>query len=256
MSKKIVISVFQQDVVWEDVQLNLKKIEKAAEQASNSEILFLTEAFTTGFLPSKDTLYNNNVSENIMTIASKNKIAIAGTLLVHENGKFYNRFYFFKPDGNFLYYDKRHLFGIAGETKFFEQGTRQVVWEYKGIKIYPQVCFDLRFPVWSRNVFNYDLLVYPANWPVSRIDQWKKLLMARAIENQCYVVGINRIGTDGHGFVYPGKSLVIDYKGNIMYEAAENQEVVFTVELDFDKLYNAREKFPVLKYADNFKIID
>ncbi len=255
MSKKIVISVFQQDVIWEDVQQNLKKIEKAAEQASDSEMLFLTEAFTTGFLPSKDKLYNN-VSENIMTIASKNKIAIAGTLLVHENGKFYNRFYFFKPDGNFLFYDKRHLFGIAGETEFFEQGTRQVVWEYKGIKIYPQVCFDLRFPVWSRNVFNYDLLVYPANWPVSRIDQWKKLLMARAIENQCYVVGINRIGTDGHGFVYPGKSLVIDYKGNIMCEASENQEVVFTVELDFDKLYNAREKFPVLKYADNFKIID
>ena len=256
MPKKIAISVFQQDVVWENIKKNIKKIENAVKKSAGSEILFLTEAFTTGFLPSKDTLYINNVSEKIMLIAEKNNIAVAGTLLVNENGKFYNRFYFFKPDGNFMFYDKRHLFGIAGETEFFEKGTKQELWEYKGVKIYPQVCFDLRFPVWSRNVFGYDLLVYPANWPVSRIDQWKKLLMARAIENQCYVVGINRIGTDGHGFIYPGKSLVIDYKGNVVYEATENQEFVFSVELDLDKLYNARKKFPVLTYRDNFKIID
>ncbi len=254
MTKKIKISVFQQDVIWEDIEENIIKIEKAAEQARGSGILFLTEAFTTGFLPSKDTLYINNVSEQIISIAQKYNIAIAGTLLISVNGKFYNRFYFFMPDGNFLFYDKRHLFGIAGEDAIFENGTKQEVWEYGGIKIYPQVCFDLRFPVWSRNIFNYDLLVYPANWPVSRIDQWKKLLMARAIENQCYVVGINRIGTDGHGFVYPGKSLIINYKGEIIHELPENQEVVFNVELNFDKLYNARKKFPVLKYIDNFKI--
>jgi predicted amidohydrolase len=167
------------------------------------------------------------------------------------NGRYYNRLYFVKPDGSYTQYDKRHLFSYAGEDKTYTAGNKRVIVEYSGFRILLQVCYDLRFPVFSRNVDGYDMIIYAANWPASRIHAWNTLIRARAVENACYVAAVNRVGEDP-ACKYGGSTAMIDFKGHAVAEASENKEEIVVAELDKDALLRFRKKFPVLHDADRF----
>ena len=186
--------------------------------------------------------------------AAERNCAIAGSVAVQENGKYYNRFYFVHPDGTVQHYDKKHLFTYGGEDKQFTAGTERVVVHYRGVRILLEVCYDLRFPVWSRNLGDYDMILYVASWPTPRVDAWSALLRARAIENQCYVAGVNRMGTDP-ACEYSGGSAIIDPYGKTMAECPWSCESEATAEIDMEKLAAFREKFPVLDDADSFSLL-
>ncbi|HPS14153.1 MAG TPA: nitrilase-related carbon-nitrogen hydrolase, partial [Prolixibacteraceae bacterium] len=187
-------------------------------------------------------------------LSSLKKMAIGGSLFIFENGKYYNRFCWVEPDGKIITYDKRHLFSMGDEDQSFTRGDAQTLIEYNGWKIFPQICYDLRFPVWSRNIHDYDLLINVANWPAPRNEVWKTLLKARSIENQCYTVAVNRIGTDGMNINYSGNSVVIDPKGIKLFNA-HHREIIETVSLDYQELQHFRRKFNVLKDQDHFTIL-
>jgi predicted amidohydrolase len=176
--------------------------------------------------------------------------AIAGSVATEEQGKYYNRFYFVKPDGSVEYYDKRHLFTYGGEHNHYTAGDKRVVVEWRGVRILLEVCYDLRFPIWSRNRGDYDMIIYVASWPTPRVEAWKALLVARAIENQCYVAGVNRVGDDPN-CTYSGGSSIINPYGRHMAICADNCECEVSAEIDMEALEAFREKFPVLKDADN-----
>lgn len=186
-------------------------------------------------------------------IAQKTDCALAGSVAVEENGNYFNRFYFVKPDGSVSQYDKRHLFTYGGEHKEFTAGDKRVIVEYKGWRILLQICYDLRFPVWSRNRNDYDLALYTANWPTPRVDAWSALLRARAIENLCYVAGINRTGTDPN-CSYCGKSALLDFKGQTLEDVEPGKEALLSAELDADALRDFRKNFPALQDADRFSL--
>lgn len=185
----------------------------------------------------------------------KKKCVITGSFIVLENGEYHNRLLWVRPEGTYETYDKRHLFRFAGEDKYYAVGQKKLIVEHKGWKICPLICFDLRFPVWSRNVNQeYDCLIYIANWPEVRDKAWSTLLEARAHENQCYVVGVNRIGEDGNGISHSGNSVVIEAKGNIINKIQPNEEDIETVTLSWGELNDFRERFPIAKDADEFKL--
>ena len=186
--------------------------------------------------------------------AVERNCAVAGSVAVQQNGKYYNRFYFVHPDGSVQHYDKKHLFTYGGEDKRFTAGTQRVVVNYRGVRILLEVCYDLRFPVWSRNLGDYDMILYVASWPTPRVDAWSALLRARAIENQCYVAGVNRMGTDP-ACEYSGGSAIIDPYGKTMAECPWSCESEVTAEIDMEKLAAFREKFPVLNDADSFSLL-
>ena len=175
--------------------------------------------------------------------------AIAGSVAVMENGRYYNRFYFVKPDGSVTSYDKKHLFAFGGEHERFTAGTERVVVEFRGVRILLEICYDLRFPVWSRNQGDYDMILYVASWPAVRVSAWKSLLVARAIENQCYVAGVNRVGSDPSN-EYDGGSMVIDPYGRIISSCQDGFESLASALIDMDSLEAFRKKFPVLNDAD------
>ncbi len=255
---KLLITLLQTHIHWLDKQKNFLHIEKKLNNIK-SDIIVLPEMFNTGFYINPLDVAENYSGPTIKWLeytAHKTNSAICGSIIWQENGKFYNRFIFMKPDGKWAWYDKRHRFTMAGEHHKFSAGSHRVVINYSGWRIKPLVCYDLRFPVWARNDQDYDLIIYVANWPESRIDQWKNLLIARAIENQAYVIAVNRIGVDGNDFYYSGMSMAINPRGNIIYQAPENQENVYTVELDLELLHNMRKKFPVLLDKDDFDIKD
>jgi predicted amidohydrolase len=182
-------------------------------------------------------------------------MAVAGSFIAKDNGKYYNRAFFITPEGDSLFYDKRHLFQMGDEDQYFTAGDKRLVVSYRGWNICLLVCYDLRFPVWSRNVNNeYDLLIYCANWPEARKKVWKILLQARAIENMSYVCGVNRVGIDGKGFTYRGDSLIISPKGKKLADAGKREEVTRTVSLSMDEISELRSKFPAWKDADDFTI--
>jgi len=187
-------------------------------------------------------------------MAMKRNCAIAGSMIIKEDNKFFNRFIFVKPDGKLNYYNKKHLFRMANEHEHYSAGEKKVIVNYKGWRINLLVCYDLRFPVWSRNKNDYDLLIYVANWPTSRISQWNTLLAARAIENQAYIVGVNRIGSDGNNFNYSGSSQIINPKGEKLIDNNINKDIIETAELDYDSLIHYRENFSVYLDADDFEI--
>ena len=243
---------------WEDVDANLKNIEKQIANSEKSDILVLPEMFNTGF--------TNNVNKCAETfdgktvswmkfIAKKTDTAICGSLIIVRESKFYNCFVFVKPDGSFSFYDKRHLFRMGNENDTFSGGDSRIIVEYKSFRILLQVCYDLRFPVWSRNNEDYDIIFYVASWPDARREIWDILLKARAIENQSYIVAVNRVGTDGNNLFYSGGTYCIDPKGNILAEAKNNEEVLLTVSLDKSELLNFRSKFPAYLDRDKFEIL-
>lgn len=258
MQERLKISVLQCDLAWEDVEMNRGKIGRMLKQLpSGTDVVFLPEMFSTGFTMNAAKVAETMAGQTMGWLkerSSESQAAICGSLVIQEDGKFFNRLVFVEPSGKVSQYDKHHLFTMAGEEDCYTRGENRLIVDYKGWRICPLVCYDLRFPVWSRNLKNYDLLVYSANWPEPRALVWNTLLKARAIENQSFVVGVNRVGVDGNQITYSGQSQVIDAKGNTVASAKEYDEEILNAEIAFSELARFRQKFPVLDDADRFEI--
>lgn len=265
----LTLSIIQPNLHWEDKPANLKMLEEKINSIKEkTEVVLLPEMFSTGFSMQPKLLAEkmDGLSVTWMKkLAASKKVIITGSLIIEEDGNYYNRLIWMLPNGEFGYYDKRHLFAYAGEDEEYTPGTKRLIASVKGWKINLLVCYDLRFPAWSRQTPirqpaeevergpEYDLLIYVANWPERRNQAWKTLLQARAIENQCYVVGVNRVGKDGKDIYYSGDSMVVDAMGDILYTKA-HEEDIFTITLQKDKLDDVRTKLPFLKDADDFFI--
>lgn len=246
-------------LVWENPTENRNNFEQKINGINEViDLIVLPEMFTSGFTmnPKKvaETMQGETVSWLIKLAKAKN-CAITGSLVITENENYYNRLLFVFPDGKIEFYDKRHLFTLAGEDKVYTSGKEKLIVTYKGFKICPLICYDLRFPVFTRNVENYDLLIYVANWPKPRMNAWDILLKARAVENMSYVIGVNRIGNDNNHLDYVGHSQAIDFLGNYLVEPQEN-EGVFIVEIDKEKQDETRSKLAFLNDKDEFELLD
>jgi len=249
------VSLVQSDLFWEDQQRNLKQFEeKISCLKGETDLIVLPEMFTTGFSMKAAYLSETMDSVTVSWVKEQAKLlgaAIVGSFIASDGGKYYNRLLFVEPDGTLAYYDKRHLFSFAGEGDYFTSGGTQLIVNYKGWKIMPLICYDLRFPVWSRNTQSYDLLIYIANFPAKRSFAWKQLLTARAIENQVYTIGVNRIGVDGKDIPYSGDSCLHDYSGQSLYDL-EDQETITTATLSYQKQQHFRAQFAFLQDGDFF----
>ncbi|MBE6239334.1 MAG: amidohydrolase [Bacteroidales bacterium] len=246
------ISILQLDLVWENPQENLRKADAAIASAPGADLYVLPEMFPTGFCTVPDGVAEPEgglVLQWMKDKAAGTDAALAGSVAVRDEGRYYNRFYFVTPDGSVTWYDKKHLFTYGGEHKYFTAGDKRVVLEFRGVRIMLLVCYDLRFPIWSRNHGDYDMILYVASWPVTRMNAWKSLLVARAIENQCYVAGVNRVGTDPSN-EYGGGSMVIDPYGKMIASCEDGVECSASAEIDIPMLEAFREKFPVLNDSD------
>lgn len=259
MAENLRVSMVQSHIIWEDRNENLGYYGELLRRISGkTDLAVLPETFSTGFTMNIEPLADEADGITVNTIkkwAADYKMAVAGSFIAKDNGKYYNRAFFITPEGDSLFYDKRHLFQMGHEDQYFTAGDKRLVVSYRGWNICLLVCYDLRFPVWSRNVNNeYDLLIYCANWPGARKKVWKILLQARAIENMSYVCGVNRVGIDGKGFTYRGDSLIISPKGKKLADAGKREEVTRTVSLSMDEVSELRSKFPAWKDADDFTI--
>jgi omega-amidase len=254
------IAVFQLDLRWENPEANRVKIDELLlDISTNTDVVFLPEMFTTGFSMNVSKLAETMDGETVQWMknrSSEHQLAICGSLIIQENGKFYNRLLFVEPSGEIHFYNKRHLFTMGNEESHFQKGTERLIVPYKGWRICPLICYDLRFPVWSRNRNEYDLLIYSANWPNARNDVWNTLLKARAIENQCYVVGVNRVGIDGSEIDYSGNSQVLNPKGEHLTKSLSDAEEVVFASLSYQEMADFRTKFPVLNDADDYCLIE
>jgi omega-amidase len=254
------ISLVQYDIIWEDANSNLLKLNHLlAPLKGKTDIILLPEMFTTGFSMNARILAEKMDGKSVEWMqlqAAETGAAIAGSLIIEENSHFYNRFLFVTPQGNIYSYDKRHLFSIGGENQYFTQGNKRVVFNYSGWNIALFICYDLRFPVWSRAGGEVDLMLFTANWPENRKNVWQTLLCARAIENQVYTAGASRTGQDGSGIVHFGGSTVIDPKGKKIFELSDQSDLVETACLSLEELNGFRKKFPVCLDADKFIIAD
>jgi predicted amidohydrolase len=252
------LALVQLPLVWEDPKSNRVNIEQKINAIeSGTDLIVLPEMFTTGFTMQPERVAETMNGETIQwmqSLAKAKNAAITGSLIIVEEGKYYNRLVFVFPTGEIQQYDKRHLFTLAGEDGVFTSGTSKVVIEYKGWKICPLICYDLRFPVFSRNTENYDLLIYVANWPKTRINAWDTLLKARSIENMSYTIGVNRLGVDDNNLEYVGHSQIVDYLGNPVIEP-QTTEGVFIAEIDKNSLLETRKKLDFLKDKDTFKLL-
>ena len=246
------VTILQRDIVWGEPAANIERADKAISANAGADLYILPEMFSTGFctLPEGIAESEGLSLEWLKAKAAAMNAAIAGSVATEEQGKYYNRFYFVKPDGSVEYYDKRHLFTYGGEHNHYTAGDKRVVVEWRGVRILLEICYDLRFPIWSRNRGDYDMIIYVASWPTPRVEAWKALLVARAIENQCYVAGVNRVGDDPN-CTYCGGSSIIDPYGHHLAICADSCECEASAEIDMEALEAFREKFPVLKDADN-----
>ena len=254
------ITLVQDIIHWADKTANLQRTEKQlAELAGKTDLVVLPEMFTTGFCTDQLELAETMEGETVHTLqkwAQTYNLAITGSFIANENDKIFNRGFFVFPDGKIETADKRHLFSIGGEDLYFSTGAKKLIINYCGFNIRLLVCYDVRFPVWARNVNNeYDLLIYVANFPKSRINNWDILLQARAVENQAYVCGVNCVGTDGLGIDYNGHSTLLDFKATPLLSFPENETSIQTYELNREPLLKFREKSAFWKDADKFEII-
>jgi len=262
------ITTIQANLIWEDKQANLQMLEQKINSIEErAEVVVLPEMFSTGFSMQPQRLAEKMDGETIawmQRVAKEKRIILTGSIIIEEDDKYFNRLIWMLPNGEFGQYDKRHRFAFAGEDKYYSAGNKRLITQVKGWRICMQVCYDLRFPVWARQQSpiddngqiektEYDVLIYVANWPERRSHAWKTLLCARAIENQCYVVGVNRVGNDGNEIYHSGNSLVIDPLGEVLYHCADDEDVN-TVTLSKNKLDEIREKFPFWKDADGFRM--
>ena len=251
------IALIQSPLVWENPKANRKYFENTIHSISESiDLIVLPEMFTSGFTMNATTVAETMSGETILWLkhlAKEKNCAITGSLVIEENENFFNRLFFVFPSGDIQCYDKRHLFALAGENESYKAGASKLIVNYKGFKICPLICYDLRFPVFSRNVEDYDILIYVANWPKSRINAWDILLKARAVENMCYVLGVNRVGIDNANLEYVGHSQAIDFLGNYIL-IPQQSEGVFIIELDQNQLQETRKKLPFLNDRDEFAL--
>jgi predicted amidohydrolase len=277
------ITTIQADLQWEDKDANLRRLEeKILGIPGSTELVVLPEMFSTGFSMRPEALaerMDGPAVDWMRRVAARKKIILTGSLIIEEEGKYFNRLLWMLPSGQYGQYDKRHRFAYAGENEHYTAGDKRLVASVKGWKVLLLVCYDLRFPVWSRQAPQsgipgagphsgigatpavsaaaqapeYDLLVYVANWPERRSHAWKTLLQARAIENQCYVVGVNRVGNDGNGIAHSGDSMIIDPLGEVLYHGVGKEEVS-TLILQKERLEEIRHRFPFWKDADHFNI--
>ena len=249
------ITIVQPDIIWEDAEANLRRYSEMLENIEQTDVIVLPEMFATGFSMQSKNLKEkmDGLSVNWMKKLAKEKNAsVAGSLIIEDNGNLYNRAIWAFPDAKTQHYDKRHLFSMAEENQHYSAGREKLIVEFRGWKFCPLICYDLRFPVWSRNVENYDVLIYMANWPAPRQHVWENLLIARAIENQSYCIGVNRVGNDGAGVNYVGGSAIVSPKGFADFEG-EN-ETIKTVEISYSELHQFRKSFPILNDRDSFQI--
>lgn len=252
------VSFIQTNLFWEDKTKNLDHFtQKINELPNNTELVILPEMFTTGFSMNPESHAEGMDEQSVkwmLEIAENRNVILSGSLIIKEKGDYLNRSISVFPDGSLYSYDKRHLFRMGEENKHYTAGNTRMIFSYKNWRIFPLICYDLRFPVWSRNRDDYDLIFYVANWPEPRRHVWRNLLIARALENQVYVIGVNRIGSDGQGLKYAGDSMVVDPKGRIISSTEPYQDATETVTISLSELNNFREKFPVGKDADEFEL--
>lgn len=249
------ITIVQPDIVWENAAANRKKYEALLAGVAETDLIVFPEMFTTGFSMKPEKLGEKMTGPSLLwmqKMAREKNASLLGSLIIEENQQRFNRAVWVFPSGKVESYDKRHLFTMGQEPDHYSSGSAKTIVQYKGWKICPLICYDLRFPVWSRNTDDYDVLVYVANWPSSRHGVWKTLLLARAIENQCYCLGVNRTGTDGNGLNYLGNSALVFPKGTAHF-LAEREEVE-SFNLSYTDLQNFRRKFPVLNDRDSFHL--
>lgn len=260
MKSELSISLIQFSPVWEDVAANITKIEGILKEIPpHVDLVILPEMFSTGFSMSVEKFAEPMHGKTVTwmrEMAIKGKKAITGSLIIEEEGLYYNRLLFVYPDGTYQSYDKRHLFRFGGEDKGYTGGRQRLIVNYLGWRICPLICYDLRFPVWSANRNDYDLLLYVANWPERRQLAWDILPLARAVENQSFVAALNRIGTDDNSTFYKGASKIISFKGEIIAASEQVQEEIITATLDFDHLHKFRLKYDFVRDADKFGIFD
>jgi predicted amidohydrolase len=254
------LALIQPDLAWEDIDANLNALSEMLDGAADrADVVLLPELFSTGFTMRSMALAEGMDGKAISWMretADRSQSIIAGSLIIRQDDAIFNRFIWMEPGGRMATYDKRHLFSIAGEHEYYTRGESHTITGMNGFRIMPLVCYDLRFPVWSRNTGHYDLLIYVANWPAVRRDVWISLLKARAIENQAFVIGVNRVGTDGMGIRYAGDSMAYNARGEVIASLPLHEEGIKLVDLSLQELQQFRKKFPVWRDADSFEIRD
>lgn len=255
----LTVSIVQADLHWHDAGKNREQFTAVLQSLQDrTNLIVLPEMFTTGFTMDAATYAETMDGQSIAwmkEMAADKNASVCGSLIIAENNKYYNRFICVDPSGQEVFYDKRHLFRLANEQQHFAAGNETIIFEINGWRICPMVCYDLRFPVWSRNRNNYDLLLYVANWPGRRHHAWESLLRARAIENLSYVIGVNRTGVDGNDLPYSGGSVIIDYLGEELANIGDKVGIATTV-LDFAALQKFRDRFAFHRDADDFSLVD
>ncbi|WP_340618384.1 amidohydrolase [Xenorhabdus entomophaga] len=255
IEQNLKVTLVQTDLFWESAEQNREHIEQHIEKITDSDLIVLPEMFTTGFSMKPQDLAETMDGPSIQwmkAMAAKKACAIVGSMIITENQRFYNRLLWVNADGSIAHYDKKHLFSYAQEDHAYTAGNAPLVVDFKGWKIATFICYELRFPVWSRNVSgHYDAAIYIASWPARRSTHWRSLLQARAIENQSYVIGVNRVGQDGNQLEYDGHTMLIDPMGDILLHEI-NDEAVKTVPISLSHVQEVREHFPFLKDADDF----
>ena len=257
MKENLNLSLIQSHIFWEDVDKNLSYFERLISKISQTDIILLPEMFNTAFCPKSNHLAEKMDGKTInwmQEISKQKNCAIAGTLMITENKKVFNRLVWISASGEIHTYDKHHLFSLIKEERYISKGKGRLIVEEEGWKICLLICYDLRFPVFSRNDVDYDVLIYLANWPIKRIDAWDTLLKARSIENQCYTIGVNRIGEDGNGFHFNGHSAVFDAFGKEVLSSTENKEEVLQIEISLDDLKLKRRQMNFLQDRDKFTL--
>ncbi|MBL4657660.1 MAG: amidohydrolase [Flavobacteriales bacterium] len=251
------VAAIQTSLAWESIGDNLRALGNKIEQISNApDLIILPEMFSTAFSMNSRGLAESMDGKAISWMAdqaSQSNAVVTGSLIIKEDEKFFNRLIWMRPDGTHIHYDKRHLFRMMDEDQHFSPGSQRIIVTLNGWKVCPLICYDLRFPVWSRNDAGYDCLIYVANWPEPRREAWRTLLRARAHENQTYVVGLNRIGKDFNGINFAGDSVIVDPKGAVINELP-NEESILEGSLNYSELHDFREKFPMHLDADSFSL--
>ena len=256
MQDQLKIALIQSDLVWENPEQNRHNFAYKIKQINEPvDVIILPEMFTSGFTMHPEHVFETMNGKTIVwmkEIALRSNSAICGSIVISENDNYYNRFVFVTPDGKIEYYDKRHTFTLAGESNVYKAGSERLIIHYKGWKIHPLVCYDLRFPVWARNTDNYDVVMYVANWPKPRINAWDALLKARAIENMSYCIGVNRVGFDSNNYEYPGHSAIYDGLGEQISNIQPNKEQIEIINLNKNHIENIRQKLKFLDDRDAF----
>lgn len=255
--KELRVTLIQTEILWESIEENLLRYTEKINEVQNTDLIVLPEMFSTGFTMNPEPVAEKESGKAVqwmIEMATSEKIALTGSLVIEENKNYYNRLFFVFPDGSYTTYDKKHLFSLAKEHANYSAGSEKIIIDYKGFKICPLVCYDLRFPVWARNVEDYDVLIYIANWPDKRVKAWDALLKARSIENMCYTIGVNRVGTDGNDLFYSGHSAVYDALGDKISTQFQETELIETIALSKESLLETRRNLGFLRDRDEFSL--